>query len=243
MKKIVMYTLLIMLVLTACKSTKKSSDNLIKYNIEMHDSIFVMDIVDEYNVLDTTKYNPAYEGLLESMKNNFSKTLLIHDDSRVSKITFDEHGKTMIHLLFDSEKNVIKYYSEVSNGQPYYTEFKIDTMFQEDMIPMMKKKIEDDGVLTIDSSNHVDILGYDCFRINFRPDENTNIDYYLTEQIPRFEGILGAMLNTQFDFSLKVISESREDGIRILKQPKNKRVDETMEKYLTLNSTTYLSKE
>ena len=239
MKKIGMYTMLMVFVLAACKSTKKLSTSFVKGSIEIQDSIFVMDIVDEYNVLDSVKYNPTYEDLLESMTNNFSKTIFVHDDSRVSKVTFDEQGKTIIHLLFNKEDNVFKYYSEVSKGQPYYTEFKVDTMFQVDMIPIMEKQIRDDGILTIDSSIHVNILGYDCFRINFGPDENTNIAYYLTDEIPGFEGILGAMLNTQFDFSLKVINESREDGIRIVKQPKNKRVDSTMEKYLTLSSTTY----
>ncbi len=243
MVKVGMYFALIILVMVSCKGTKELSENKMQNDFEIQDSIFVMDIVEKYEVLDTTKYNPNYEGIVEALMSTFTKTIFVHDDSRVSKITFDEEGRVTMHLFYNRDSSLLKIYSEVAKGQPYFVEFNMDTVFHEEKVLMMKQKIKEDGILTIDSISEFSIVGYDCFEVRFKPDENILAKYYLSNQIPKLEGLLGAMMNTQFDFSIKTVNESREGGLRIIKQPKNKRVDKMMEKYLTLSSLTYAVKE
>jgi len=243
MKKIGMYITLIFFLMVSCKGIKNINENKSNNDLTIQNHVYVMDIVETFEVLDTTQYNPNYEGIVEELMSNNSKTIFVHDDSRVSKITFNEEGRTVMHLFYDKDSSLLKYYSEIQKGEPYFTQFNMDTLFHKDSIPIMKQKIKDDGILTIDSTTKFSVVGYDCFEVRFSPDENLLGKFYLSNQIPKLEGILGVMMNTQFDFSLKTVQESRELGLRVIKQPKDRRVDKLMEKYLILNSSSYDLKE
>jgi hypothetical protein len=235
---------MLLIILTGCKSSQNISLDKESLILKSENPIYVVDIVNEFDT-DNFIHNTESEKAMEEMISLLGKILLIHDDSRLSKVTFDKEGNIMEHWVYNKDSLSIRCYTKTAEGQTNYQDVKIEDMYDVDELPKMEKKMKDGGMLTIDSTNKVIIAGYDCFKTTIKVDEFNSIEHYFSDEIPRIrldqgEGIMDFMLNTKYSFSLKrVINLEREGGSRWIEQPGNRRIDKNMEKYLKLNISTY----
>lgn len=237
MKRYIVFIIVLNLVLVNCK-TKSDKITLGPNNKDaIIEKINVIDLELQFISSDSVKQNQFASGIVSQMFNDVNRQLIVHNNSKIAKITFDSLNKIKTHLLFDKESMIVKYAS--LDGS--YEETNMDTAFDKSQIPMIEQKIKEDGIMKLDSINQYIINGYECMKLSLMLNENESGEYFLPKEFPRIKGTLGIIFAGFFDLSIESNFTNDSAGVKVIVKSKNKRNDLQYTKYLELDSTTYSS--
>jgi len=238
------FTLLILVGLSifvsSCKSTKETQKTTAKPTIETlnPDPLYVLEMV----LLETEAVDPdlSEEEKKRLIEENVpdERRFILHDDNTLALVVLDPEGIVTNHVVFNKSENIYKIYENVPIIGASYNVMYPDKEFPPEAIALIEDKLVEDGLMKIEKEKIEKLHGYNAYPIVLDSPDFGKMKVWTTNDFPKGEGkVIPEILH--FQHMLFLESEMVAEGLRVRLGAKEKKVDESMRKYLSLDENTY----